>query len=128
MLKFRRARGGDHSPDDRASAGPLHCAFCQKTQDHVRVLISGPGVAICDECVEVCTDILVAQTPPAQEPADAQRWRDKRAALAGNAGKVCCVCGTASNEDLLPLGSRGALCGACADAIEDALAQGRPAS
>ncbi|MFA5447317.1 MAG: ATP-dependent Clp protease ATP-binding subunit ClpX [Sphaerochaeta sp.] len=34
------------------------CSFCGKTQEEVRRLISGPGVAICDECVKVCNDML----------------------------------------------------------------------
>ncbi|NLZ76994.1 MAG: ATP-dependent Clp protease ATP-binding subunit ClpX [Spirochaetales bacterium] len=34
------------------------CSFCGKGQEEVRRLINGPGVAICDECVEVCTDML----------------------------------------------------------------------
>ncbi|MBR6390731.1 MAG: ATP-dependent Clp protease ATP-binding subunit ClpX [Lachnospiraceae bacterium] len=39
--------------------GKVRCSFCNKTQDEVRKLISGPaGVFICDECVEICEDIL----------------------------------------------------------------------
>jgi len=34
------------------------CSFCGKGQDEVKRLISGPGVAICDECVKVCNDML----------------------------------------------------------------------
>ncbi len=34
------------------------CSFCGKGQEEVRRLINGPGVAICDECVEVCSDML----------------------------------------------------------------------
>jgi len=34
------------------------CTFCGKPADHVRKLISGPGVYICDECVRVCNNIL----------------------------------------------------------------------
>jgi len=34
------------------------CSFCGKGQHEVRRLINGPGVAICDECVEVCSDML----------------------------------------------------------------------
>jgi ATP-dependent Clp protease ATP-binding subunit ClpX len=36
----------------------LICSFCEKTQDEVRKLVAGPGVYICDECVELCNDIL----------------------------------------------------------------------
>ncbi|WP_040725127.1 ATP-dependent Clp protease ATP-binding subunit ClpX [Thiomicrorhabdus sp. Kp2] len=36
----------------------LYCSFCGKGQDEVRKLIAGPSVYICDECVELCNDIL----------------------------------------------------------------------
>ncbi len=36
----------------------LKCSFCGKPQDQVRRLIAGPGVFICDECVQLCNDIL----------------------------------------------------------------------
>jgi ATP-dependent Clp protease ATP-binding subunit ClpX len=38
--------------------GPLKCSFCGKHQDQVKKLIAGPGVYICDECVELCNDII----------------------------------------------------------------------
>ena len=36
----------------------LRCSFCNKTQDQVRKLIAGPGVYICDECIEICSEII----------------------------------------------------------------------
>jgi hypothetical protein len=36
----------------------LHCSFCGKSQHDVRKLIAGPTVFICDECVELCNDII----------------------------------------------------------------------
>jgi len=52
----------------------LKCSFCNKSQDQVRKLIAGPGVYICDECVELCNEILDEElydgnTPPAAAPA-----------------------------------------------------------
>jgi ATP-dependent Clp protease ATP-binding subunit ClpX len=41
--------------DDR---GTLKCSFCGKNQDQVRKLIAGPGVYICDECIELCNEII----------------------------------------------------------------------
>ena len=43
-----------------SSGGPeqLKCSFCGKSQRHVRKLIAGPGVYICDECIELCNDIV----------------------------------------------------------------------
>ena len=36
----------------------LKCSFCGKSQDQVRKLIAGPGVYICDECIDLCNEIL----------------------------------------------------------------------
>lgn len=41
--------------DDKKS---LRCSFCHKTQEQVRKLIAGPNVYICDECIELCADII----------------------------------------------------------------------
>lgn len=38
--------------------GSLNCNFCGKTQKEVKKLIAGPGVYICDECIELCNDII----------------------------------------------------------------------
>ena len=38
--------------------GTLFCSFCGKSQHEVRKLIAGPTVFICDECVELCMDII----------------------------------------------------------------------
>ena len=40
----------------------LHCSFCNKDQNDVRKLIAGPTVFICDECVEVCNDIIADES------------------------------------------------------------------
>ena len=36
----------------------LKCSFCGKSQKQVQQLIAGPGVYICDECVELCNEII----------------------------------------------------------------------
>lgn len=41
-----------------AESNRLKCSFCGKTQEKVKKLISGPGVYICDECVDLCNEIL----------------------------------------------------------------------
>ncbi|REJ38179.1 MAG: ATP-dependent Clp protease ATP-binding subunit ClpX [Bacillota bacterium] len=38
--------------------GQLKCSFCGKYQDQVKRLVAGPGVYICDECIELCNDII----------------------------------------------------------------------
>ncbi|MBQ6993716.1 MAG: ATP-dependent Clp protease ATP-binding subunit ClpX [Lachnospiraceae bacterium] len=43
----------------KGTDGKVRCSFCNKTQDQVRKLIAGPaGVYICDECVDICADII----------------------------------------------------------------------
>ncbi len=46
-----KSSGGD-------SKSTLYCSFCGKSQHEVRKLIAGPTVFICDECVELCMDII----------------------------------------------------------------------
>jgi hypothetical protein len=43
----------------------LYCSFCGKSQHEVRKLIAGPTVFICDECVELCKDIIREETKSA---------------------------------------------------------------
>ena len=51
MTEDRQGRSGD-------SSKILYCSFCGKSQHEVRKLIAGPSVFICDECVELCNDII----------------------------------------------------------------------
>ncbi|HLU13658.1 MAG TPA: ATP-dependent Clp protease ATP-binding subunit ClpX [Arenimonas sp.] len=51
MTEDRQGRSGD-------SGKILYCSFCGKSQHEVRKLIAGPSVFICDECVELCNDII----------------------------------------------------------------------
>ncbi|MDJ0893177.1 MAG: ATP-dependent Clp protease ATP-binding subunit ClpX [Gammaproteobacteria bacterium] len=51
MSNEKQGKGGD---SDRL----LYCSFCGKSQHEVRKLIAGPSVFICDECVELCNDII----------------------------------------------------------------------
>ncbi len=46
------AKGGDKNKNT------LVCSFCNRTQEEVRKLIAGPGVYICDECIDLCNDII----------------------------------------------------------------------
>ncbi len=49
-------------PADSDSKNTLYCSFCGKSQHEVRKLIAGPTVFICDECVELCMDIIREET------------------------------------------------------------------
>src|SRR5881296_2827384 len=45
----------------REGNGTLRCSFCGKSQNDVRKLIAGPTVYICDECIELCNDIIAEE-------------------------------------------------------------------
>ncbi|MBW4664390.1 MAG: ATP-dependent protease ATP-binding subunit ClpX [Chroococcus sp. CMT-3BRIN-NPC107] len=72
----------------------LKCSFCGKSQEQVRKLIAGPGVYICDECVDLCNEILdeeliehntsSAAAAPAPRPEPPQKRRPRSANLSFN--------------------------------------------
>ncbi len=49
----------------------LYCSFCGKSQHEVKKLIAGPSVFVCDECVELCNDIIREETHEVHEEAEA---------------------------------------------------------
>src|ERR1051325_7641397 len=57
----------------RGTRGQYHCSCCGKNQDQVRRLIAGPGaVYICDECVDLCREIIDEETSSATSPTTAK--------------------------------------------------------
>jgi len=67
--------------DDNAN---LSCSFCGKSQKEVKKLIAGPTVYICDECIELCNDIIAeeyGQDESGQEPARILKPKELKAAL-----------------------------------------------
>ena len=48
-------------PKHGETSGNLVCSFCGKSQDEVRKLIAGPTVYICDECIDLCNDIIAEE-------------------------------------------------------------------
>lgn len=63
--------------DDHDSSGSdgklLHCNFCGKSQHEVRKLIAGPSVYVCDECVELCNDIIREELQESSEEAESRK-------------------------------------------------------
>src|SRR5690606_9943468 len=60
---YRSGSGMSEERQSRSTSGGdggkiLYCSFCGKSQHEVRKLIAGPSVYICDECVELCNDII----------------------------------------------------------------------
>ena len=51
----------------------LYCSFCGKSQHEVKKLIAGPSVFICDECIDLCIDIIRDEVPAEGEQAGAAK-------------------------------------------------------
>jgi ATP-dependent Clp protease ATP-binding subunit ClpX len=58
----------DKKDDGKDHGKLLYCSFCGKSQHEVRKLIAGPSVFICDECVELCNDIIREEIEEKQTP------------------------------------------------------------
>src|SRR5436190_2536137 len=80
--------------------GNLVCSFCGKSQDEVRKLIAGPTVYICDECIDLCNDIIaeecdqeegLASTSAVPKPADIKKVLDQYVIGQERAKKVLAV-------------------------------------
>ena len=50
----------------------LKCSFCGKSQKQVKKLIAGPGVYICDECIDLCNEIIEVDQPLKEETGAAE--------------------------------------------------------
>jgi len=108
----------DSCPSDKkpAASPKLICSFCGKDQDQLRKLIAGPSVYICDECVDLCNDILEEEceheAPPSQVP-------EQRTIF--NLDASCALCHLPkSSEELLAIPDRGFICTVCLDAVKNA--------
>lgn len=44
--------------DTETTNGPVTCSFCGKSQDQVKKIVAGPGVYICNECIDLCKEII----------------------------------------------------------------------
>ena len=62
-------------PEKKGSSSEkvLYCSFCGKSQHEVKKLIAGPSVFICDECIELCNDIVRDEVPAAGAQAKSSR-------------------------------------------------------
>jgi len=58
---------------DKDKEKSLFCSFCGKNQSEVKKLIAGPSIFICDECVDLCNDIIIEETLPSGEVVPSKR-------------------------------------------------------
>jgi hypothetical protein len=104
MFGFRK-RGETKQP----SARERRCSFCNKSQRFVKKLVAGPNVYICDECVDICVDIVNHAPTEALLPLVAS-------------AHACSLCNIAVDAtESLPIGARGLLCPGCVGEIEASL-------
>ncbi|MCK5128701.1 MAG: ATP-dependent Clp protease ATP-binding subunit ClpX [Clostridiales bacterium] len=70
-------------PDKNENTSKIKCSFCGKEQEQVRRIVAGPGVCICDECIELCQEIIEEDfTEIADvEPQDIPKPREIKAIL-----------------------------------------------
>ena len=68
----------------RRNDEPLRCSFCGKSQNEVKKLIAGPTVYICNECIDICNEIIsddqpepVSARPPLPKPAEIKAFLDE---------------------------------------------------
>ena len=57
-MRFRR-----RAASSRKSTATLTCSFCGKHQRQVKKLIAGPGVYICNQCIDLCVEIIAKERP-----------------------------------------------------------------
>ena len=124
---FRR-RGREQAGGGSQPTPILRCAFCSKSQRDVKKLIAGPMVYICDECVEICNEIIredrvlgpaaahVFESPPGVEGGILEN-------APTSVGPIRCkLCDSISAiEFCLPVAGRGWLCRSCLDAVREVL-------
>ncbi|OAG27520.1 ATP-dependent Clp protease ATP-binding subunit ClpX [Thermodesulfatator autotrophicus] len=84
----------------KKNKGDLHCSFCGKSQHEVRKLIAGPAVYICDECIELCNDIIAEdsdgeefekESPTIPKPSEIKAFLDQYVVGQEKAKKILSV-------------------------------------
>ena len=71
----RRRKAASRSAQPSPEGPPALCSFCGKSQDEVRKLIAGPTVYICDECIDLCNDIIAEECEQEERLASGSRSR-----------------------------------------------------
>jgi hypothetical protein len=104
----------------------LRCSFCSKSQHDVRKLIAGPSVNICNECIDVCYDIIADAALAAEASEASPNTADEAVAISRSFQIACTVCRLpVVIDEALGIEERGFLCAGCADAVEAAIAMRR---
>jgi hypothetical protein len=99
---------------DPTNKTSVTCSFCGKHQDEVRKMVAGPTVYICDECIDLCNDIIAKEdSAEASNP-------DLQPSIVGSpsVSVLCIVCHLPKPAtEVLTVPEAGFVCHPCADAI-----------
>ena len=96
--------------------GGVQCSFCGKTQDQVRKIVAGPKVYICDECIDLCNDIIAEEPEQDVRRQEGQPVAEWGVSLAGN--PLCIVCRLPKGiAEVIFVPERGPICTVCVEAI-----------
>jgi len=96
-----------------ASKPGVKCSFCGKHQDEVRKVIAGPDVYICDECIDLCNDVIERECEAEEGPGDRPAQADSF-----TTGATCVLCDLPKPVDeLVPLPEHGFMCMTCVDIV-----------
>jgi hypothetical protein len=109
---------------DETDEQKLRCSFCDKSQDDVRKLVAGPAARICDECVEVCVDILADDTLQPSAGADETRQKYRTGSSGSSSDTRCTMCRMPLLlEEAVAVPNRALLCRPCVAEVQAAAAQ-----
>jgi ClpX C4-type zinc finger protein len=119
---FRRPGIAERKLNKSRSSRPTRCcSFCGKSEHKVRKLVAGPAVLICDECVELCVDIIREENKSARVKLPAESPRQMPALS-------CSFCAKDQSEvEKLIAGPKVFICDACVGGCVDML-DGDPGS
>jgi len=97
-----------------ADQGEITCSFCGKSRDEVAKIVAGPNAFICDECVDLCNQIIEEEGAPAAEPPAAPAPPQPRGEILR-----CRLCGIAAIEpDALLVQNRWPICPSCIASVK----------
>jgi len=102
----------------------LRCSFCNKSQRDVKKLIAGPKVQICDECVDICLEILTSEKKDQLRSSAVNGHIETSSRTWPLPGTIlfCGLCRTPTTLDQsLAVPDRGIICAGCVGAFEAAL-------
>src|SRR5213075_409727 len=99
----------------------LRCSFCNKDQNDVPKLIAGPRVFICDECVEVCNDIIADDDRFEKQAGKTANQRTRSSPMPWPNMIACALCRLAiPATDGFVIENRGVLCAGVVNAVQAA--------